>query len=118
MIQHVPAILGHKQVGKTIVVVVAPDATEAVTGPGHSSVIGHVRESTIAVIAIQSVADGDAAIVQVAAVDEINVLPAVAIEVTYADSGPKFLAVNGNPIIAFEMDELDSRRISNVRKLD
>ena len=51
-------------------------------------------------------------------ISDVRWIGTVAIEVTYADSGPKFLAVNGNPIIAFEMDELDSRRISNVRKLD
>ncbi len=101
MIQHVPAILGHKQVGETIVVVVAPDATETVTGPGDSSVIGHVRERTISVVAIQSVAHGDAAIVQVAAVDKINVLPAVAIEVADADAGTELLAIYGNTVVAY-----------------
>src|SRR5258708_19553679 len=77
VIENVAAVLGDKEVGKSVVVIVAPGAPQTVTRAGNASLFGDIRKSAIAVVAIKRVADGDAAVVHVSAVHQVNVLPAV-----------------------------------------
>ena len=108
MIKDVAAVLGNEQVGKSVVVVIAPDAAQAVTGAGNAGLFGDVGECAIAVVTIKRIANGNAAVVQIAAVHKVNVLPAVAIEVGHADSRTKFFPVDGDAVIALEVDKPDA----------
>ena len=118
MIKNVAAVLGNEQVGKSVVVIIAPDTAQAVTCTGNAGLFGDIGESAIAVVSIERIADGDAAVVQVAAIDEVNVLPAVAVKVSDADSGTKFFPVDGDAVIALEVREFDSGRSGNVCELN
>jgi hypothetical protein len=86
VVQDVASILRHEKIGKAVVIVVAPDTTQAVTRTRNSSLVGHIGESAIAIIAVQRVAYRDAAVVEIAAIDEIDVLPAIAVEICYAQT--------------------------------
>src|SRR6478672_1984906 len=85
-IKNVAAILGNKQVGKSIVVVIAPNATQAVTGPRNTSAVGHVRKSVVATVTIKRIAHRKATLIQIAAIHEVNVLPAIRVKVGHTDS--------------------------------
>ena len=63
VIENVAAELGDEEIGKAVVVVIAPDAAEAVAGAGDAGLFGDIGESAVAVVAIEGVADGNAAIV-------------------------------------------------------
>src|SRR6266496_527808 len=118
VVENISAGLRNEQIGKPVIVIVAPDAAQSVAGPGHSNFFGHVRESAVRVIVVKSIANRNSATVQVTTVDEVNILPTIAIEVTHTNSRPKFLAIDGNSIIAFEVDKLDAGRIRDIRKAD
>src|SRR5574341_2071428 len=78
-IQNVLAVLAYIQVGVTVVVVVAPDTAQAVGIAGRRSILRHITECAVSIVAVERVANLDAALVEVAAIDEIDVLPAVAV---------------------------------------
>ena len=118
VIKNVAAILGHVQVGKSVVVVIAPDAAQAVAGAGNAGLFGDVGECAVTVITIERIADGDASVIQITAVHEVNVLPAVAVEVGHADSRTKFLAIDGDALVALEVGKCDAGRRRRIRKLD
>src|SRR5262249_28217700 len=82
----------------------------------HSSFFGHVSKCAVSVVVVKGIARGNPAVVQVAAVDEINVLPPITIKVADADARPELLAVDRNPVIPFEVDEPDPGRISDFGK--
>src|SRR2546421_11531693 len=75
-IQNITAMLSHKKIGKAVVVEVSPDATEPVSGSGNTGLFSDIGECAVMVVAIQRVADGNAPIVEIASIDEINILPA------------------------------------------
>ena len=69
---------------------------------------------------IKSVLHFDAAIVQVPGVDKIDVLPAISIEISDADSRPKLFKINRYAVVALEMRELNTcgtRRIGEPNGL-
>jgi len=52
VIKDVLAVLGDEEIGETVVVVVAPDAAEAVAGAGDTSFFRDISERAIAVVAV------------------------------------------------------------------
>src|SRR5207249_8579067 len=106
VIQNIASILGHEKIVKSVVVVIAPDTAHAITGSGHAGFLGDIGKSGISVVAIESIADGNAAAIKVATVDKINVLPAVAIEISNTDAGAEFLAIDRNGLIPLKWTNL------------
>src|SRR3954447_837514 len=103
MVKDVSPVLAYEEVGIAVIVVVSPNAAETVTGAWDAGFVSDIGEGAIFVIAINSVLDGNAAVVAVTAVHKINVLPAVSVEVRHADSRPEFLQVDGSALVALEM---------------
>jgi hypothetical protein len=101
-----------------MVVVVAPDAAEPVAGAGDAGFFGDVGESADTVIAIERVAYFNAAIaiVAVAAVDKVDVLPAIGVKVGDTDAGAEFFQVDGDALVAFAMCEADAGFFGGVTK--
>ena len=97
VIENVASELGNEEIGETVVVVIAPNAAEAVVCAGDAGGVGDVGEGPVAIVAIEGVFDLDAAVVAVAAVDEIDVLPAVVVEIGDANAGTEFLEIDGDP---------------------
>src|ERR1043166_960212 len=91
-----------------IVVVISPHATETVGVARNARFFGYVRERAIRVVAIQCVADLDATIVQVPAIDEIDILETVAVVVGNARARTGFPPDRGDAVVGFEMDEIDA----------
>src|SRR6266849_2805646 len=118
VVENVATVLGNKQVGESVVVVVAPDAAQAVTGAVNASPVGDICKRAIAIVPIKRIADGNATLVQVAAIHKVNVLPAIPVKVGYANSGTKFLPIDGDTVIAFEVHKFDASRCGNVRELN
>src|SRR5262249_18646995 len=87
VVEQVGAELRDEEIGEAVVVVVAPDAAEAVVGAGDAGGVGDVGEGAVAVVAVEGVLFGDVAVVAVAAVDEIDVLPAVIVVIGDAQAG-------------------------------
>lgn len=108
MVQNVASILGHEKIWKAIIVVIAPDTTQAITRAGNAGLVRDIREHAIAIVAVQRVACRDTATVEITAIDEIDVLPAVAVEISYAKTWTEFFAVDRDAIIAFEVHEFDA----------
>src|SRR5262249_15979002 len=96
------------EIGKAIVVVVAPDTAQTVAGTGHTSFFGHVGKGAIAVIVVKRVASGDAAVVEITAIYEIDVLPAITVEVGDAEAGAENLTNDGNALVSGIVDEHDT----------
>ena len=82
-VKNAAAILGDVQIGKTVAVVVTDSDTHTVAASGDAGFFGDVGESSIAVILIECVAQRRIGIEEIAfaAVDEINVHPAVVVVV-------------------------------------
>src|SRR5258708_6565802 len=112
------AISSHKEIGNAVVVEITPDASKPVPGSRYSGLFSDVGECAVAVVAIQRVADRNAPIVKITPIDEINILPAVSIEVCYADSRTKLLAIDRDAFIAFKVHKLDARCGSDICELD
>ncbi len=88
VIEDVLAVLRDVKIGEAIVIVVAPDAAQAIGVARHAGLLRDVRERAVAVVVVERVAGRDAALVEIAAVDEIDVLVAVAVEIRHANPGP------------------------------
>jgi hypothetical protein len=97
VIEDVLSVLRHIQVGPAVVVIVTRHAAQAEPAAGHACLIGHIRKRTIPVVAIQSIPP----------IHEVDVRPAVAIEVGHAHAWPGFLHDVGDTLVALEMDETD-----------
>src|SRR2546423_7404546 len=117
VVQNVASVLRHEKIGKSVIVVIAPDTTQAIAGARNTGLVRDISERSIAIIAVQRVASHDAAIVEIAAIDEIDVLPAVAIEISYTQARTEFFAVDRDTIIAFEVREFDARRRCDICEL-
>src|ERR1700730_6303805 len=117
-IQNIAIVLSHKEVGKAVVVEISPYATKPVSGSRHTGFFCDVGECAITVVAIQCVADRNPPIVEIAAIDEITILPAIAIEVGHADSRTKLLAINRDAFISLEVNKLDAGGGSDIGELD
>jgi len=116
-VQHVSAVLGHVKIRKAVVVVVAPNATETVTCARNAGCFGNIRKGTVAIVSIKCVARGDAAIIEVPPIDEVDVRQTVAVEISDADARAKYLAIDGDSVVTPEVDKLDSGGPGNVCKL-
>src|SRR5258707_13787993 len=91
-----------------VVVVIAPDATEAVTRAGDACLWRNVGEREVAVVAIERVAGNDAFIVKIAAVHEVNVLISVTVVVGDANSGAENFQIGGDTVVAAEVGKGDA----------
>src|SRR5882724_717788 len=76
VVRNVASVLRHEKIGKSIIVVIAPDTTQAIAGTRNTGLVRDISERSVAIIAVKRVAGRDAAIVEIAATDEIDVLPA------------------------------------------
>src|SRR4029077_2792080 len=72
----------------------------------------------VMVVAIQRIVDRNTSMVEITSIDEINILPAVAIEIGDADSRTKLLAINRDALIPFKVHKLDTRCGSHICELD
>src|SRR6266852_6336911 len=117
-IQNIAAILRHKEIGKAVVIEISPHATEPVSGSRHACLFRNVGEGAVSVVVIERVADGNPAIVEIAPVHKINVLPAVAVEIGDANSRTKLLAINRYPFVALVVHKLDASGCGYICELD
>src|SRR5579871_347737 len=118
VIEDVAPKLRDEQVRIPIVVVIPPDATEAITSAGNTRLIRDVGKGEIAIVAIKRVARGDSSIVQIAPVHKIDVLIAVAIIIGNTNAGAENFKVGWYAVVAAKVSELDSRRGSHVGELN
>jgi hypothetical protein len=70
------------------------------------------------VVPVQGIHGRNAAPVEVSSIHEVNVLPSVAIEIRDTHSRAKFLSINGDSVIAFEMSEADARDGRDICELN
>src|SRR5208337_4220668 len=117
VIKDVFSVLCDVQVGESIVVIVSPDAAQAVSGAGDARLLRDVGERPITIVVEEGVAGGESAIVQIASADDIEVHVAVAIIVRRTNSGTGLLQDGGGAVAALEMDKVNSGRLGNVREL-
>src|SRR5262249_33051409 len=96
------------KVGKVVVVVVAPDAAQAVSCPRDTSSFGDVGERAVAIVVVEGIVGGQAPAVKIAAIYKVNVLPPVAVEICDTKAGTEDLADDGDALVARIMDELDT----------
>ena len=89
VIKNILPVLSYIKVRKAVVVVVTPDATQAISVARYPGLFRNVCKSPVAVIVVESVARRDTTLVEVTAVDKIDVLPAVAIIISHADAGAR-----------------------------
>src|SRR6266851_9111676 len=117
VVQDVSAILGHVKIGKAVVVVVAPNATETVSCAGNAGCFGNIRKGAVAIVSIERIARRNTAIVEVAPIDEVDVRETVAVEISDAHARTKYLAIDRDSVVTPEVDKLDSGGPGNVCKL-
>src|SRR5260370_18522789 len=117
-IEHVAAELGYIEVGKAVVVIVSPDAAQAVACAGDPGLVGYISKGAIAIVVIQRIACRNAAIVEIAVVDKIDVLPAVSVEIRHRKSGAEDFADDGHPLVSRIVYELDAGGCRGVRELN
>src|SRR5581483_6584094 len=118
VVENIASVLGHKEIRIPVVIVIAPNAPHTVSSAGNSSFLCNVGKRPVAIVAVQRIASVNAAMVEVAAVDEIDILQAIAIKVGDADSGTENLAVDRHPFVAPVVDKLDSGGGGYICKLD
>src|SRR5260370_14513891 len=110
--------LSDKEIGETVVVKISPYAAQSVACTGDARFFRYVSKGAIVVVAIKGIRNRNAAAVEVSSIDEINVLPAIPIEIGNADSRTKFLPVNRDAIVPFEVFDLDASRCRHICELD
>src|SRR5207245_6740206 len=106
VIQNVAPILSHVKIGKTVIVITAPDATQTVAGSGNSGLLRDVGECAVAVVAVKRIAHGNATVVQITTIDEIDVLPAYATDISYIYSRAMYIAIARDDLITLYVDIL------------
>ena len=81
MVENAAAELGDVQIREAVAVIVANRDSHAIAAAGHAGFFSHVGERAVAIVAIERVAQRLRRSVKIAlaAVDEINVHPAVVI---------------------------------------
>ena len=118
MVKDVVAVLRHIEIGKTIIVVVAPHATKPVRGPWDASFAGHIGKCAVSIVAIKSVANGNIALVKIAAIYKIDILKTVAIEISDANAGTGFFQDCRYVFFSLEMMKFDAGFAGVIGKLD
>src|SRR5580692_7957661 len=93
VVQDILAILSDKEIGETVVVKISPYTAQSVARSGDAGFFRYVGKGTVVVIVVKGIRNRNAATVEVSSIDEINVLPAIPIEIGNADSRTKFLPV-------------------------
>jgi len=94
-IERVAPVVGDEDVAVAVVLDVADDAGHPVAAVATSGRVGHVAEGAVAVVAIKMIADADMSIfgrlivqsLQVAAIDQVEIQPAVLVVVEEGASG-------------------------------
>src|SRR5262249_24323258 len=89
-----------------------------IAGPGSAGLVGDISKCTVAVVVIERVANRDPAVVEIASVHKVDVLPSVSIKVGNADARAEFFPVDGDAFVSLEVNELDSPLRRYTRKLD
>src|SRR6202162_859549 len=90
VVKNVPAVLGDVNTLETVAVIVPNRHALAVSATANSCLGGHVGECPVSIIAIQSIAKRRIGIEEIAfaAVDQINVHPAIIVAVEEGAAGP------------------------------
>src|SRR5579864_4629583 len=118
VVQDILAVLSDKEIGETVVVKISPYATQSVACSGHAGFFRYVGKRSVMVIVVKGIRNRNAATVEVSSIDEINILPAIPIEIRNAHSRTKFLPVNRDAIVPFEVLELDAGCCRHICELD
>ena len=118
VVEDVCPILCDEKIRKPVIVVISPDAAKTVASAGNAGLLRNVSESAVAVVAIERVSYGDAAVIQVAAIHEVNILPAIAVKVGHAYAGTHNLADYSHALIAWVVHEPNARLCGDVCKLN
>src|SRR2546422_674876 len=63
VIQNILPVLSYIQVGKAIIIVIAPDATQAVGVAGYPGLFRNIGKSSVAVVVVESISRRDASVV-------------------------------------------------------
>jgi hypothetical protein len=88
------------------------------TSTGDASFVSSVGENAFTVVAVERVAGFDVAAVAITSVDEINVLPAVAVKIRRANSRTELLKIDGDAVVAFEVGEANAGFFRDVGEVD
>ena len=66
---------------------------------------------------IKRILDLDTPVVQIAGVNEVDILPAVAIKVGYTHAGSEFFQIDRSAFVALEVSELDTGGVGHIGEL-
>src|SRR5713226_7922131 len=99
-------------------IVVAPNAAQGKGAAGDTGLFCYVRKRPVSVVSIKSIPRRNSTVVEITAADEVDVHEVVAIEVRHADARAGFFQNRGSPVVALEMDEVDSCKLRHIVKLD
>jgi hypothetical protein len=91
VVQDILAILSDKEIGETVITKISKYAAQSLARFGHNSPFRYVSKRAVMVIAVKGIHDRNAASAEVSSIDEINILPAIPIEIGDAYSGTKIL---------------------------
>src|SRR5579859_1188124 len=108
VVEDILAILCDKQIGKTVIVNIPPDAAKSVAGARHTSFRSDVSKRAVVIIVIEGIRGRNASVVEIPSVHKINILPAVAIKVDDAHSRPELLAIDRDAFVSLEMFKRDA----------
>src|SRR5690242_11751289 len=84
-VQNIFTVLGDKQVWKSVVIEIAPNATQPISCSQHTGFIGDICERAVVIVPIESIYCCDPAAIKVSPIHKIDVLPAIAIEIRDAN---------------------------------
>src|SRR5215813_6673085 len=107
VIQNVFSILRDKKIGKSVIVVIAPDATEPETAAGNTGLFRDIRERSVAIVAVERVANQDAAAVAVTSIHKVEVRPAIAVEIGHANARAELFEIDGDSLVSLVVGELN-----------
>ncbi len=116
VIQDVFSELRDKQIWKSVVIVVSPNATQPESGSRHSRFVGHVGERTVAIVVVERIANVDSTSIPVARIHKVDVGPSISVKIRHANSWAELLEVDGHPLVALKMFEFDSGFFRHIPK--
>ena len=102
----------------TIVVVISPDAAEAIAGSGNACFVREICEGAVCVVPVERVTDGDAAVVTVTAVYKINIGPAVSVKIGNTNARAELLEIDRDASVALEMGKRDTSSFRDVTEFN
>src|SRR5207249_3846573 len=88
-VQNILSVLSNVEVCISIAIVVACRDSHSISAPGYSRLLGYILEASVAIVSVQRISNGLFWLVEITfpAVDEINVHPAVIIEIKKRAAG-------------------------------